>query len=142
MFRGETGWLFRAEGLDGIDAGGAYSGEQAGECAGDEQDGCGNHRDADVERANAEEQSADGARGKRGETDAGDGAEEHGCDAIFEDKAIDLRRLRTERDADAELARALQCGVRDNAVDAERGEDERAGSEGEQQMKLEVARGE
>ena len=67
---------------------------------------------------------------------------EHGRYAVLEDELIDLRGLRAERDADAELARALQCGVGDDAVDAERGEDERAGGEGEQQMKLEVARGE
>ena len=57
-------------------------------------------------------------------------------------RLINLRGLRAERDADAKLARALQCGVGDDAVDAERSEDERAGGEGEQQVKLEIARGE
>ncbi len=87
-----------------------------------------------VGRADAVEQRGHQARQADRRGDAEDDAGGDQGHALSQNEAQDIAALRAERDADAELARPLRDGIRNDAIQSDRGQEQRgAGEDAEEQ---------
>src|SRR2546430_10364631 len=111
--------LLGAEGLDGIDGGGAARGQIAGEeRGGDEAERSGAVGDW-IHGAHLEEQGRHQTHSDDGDYEPASYADAGQREAVANEHAGERLVLRAESHANADFAGALRDGVRDNAVDAD-----------------------
>src|SRR5258708_12762958 len=123
-----------------VDAGGAARGGIA--CEGGE--GCQQNEHARksgwISGSYAEEEAADGASESPGRGDSDEDAEGGESERLKKDTGLKFLRGSAEGHANTDFLRALADGIRDDGVDAERGEDEGESGETCEQEAHEAAR--
>src|SRR6266852_2002774 len=113
--------LLVAEGYDGVDAGGAAGGDEAGQ-QGDKREQGGDAGEGErVGGADAEEKASQETRDRQGGGNSQNEAEQRQTSSVTQDEAEDIAALGAEGDADAEFLGALRYAVGDQAVDAHGG---------------------
>src|SRR2546427_6020057 len=126
--------LFVAEGYDGVDAGGAAGGDEAGQQGDAREQGGDTGESERVRGADAEKQAGQEARDRQGGGNSQCEAEQRQTGSVTQDEAEDIAALRAEGDADAEFLGALRDAVGDQAVDAHGGKQQSDGGKNSQKQ--------
>src|SRR6266446_5961931 len=133
--------LLVAEGYDGVDAGGAAGGDEAGQQSDKREQGGDAGEGERVGGADAEKKAGQEARDPERSSDSQDKTEKRQARSLTENEAEDIAALGAKSDADAKFLGALRDAVGDQAVDAHGGEQQSDGGKNSEKQHGEARAG-